>query len=137
VGITFEWWWFMVFLILFVAWTAWRSVELSVKPLIVLGIFEAMIVFPLAISGFASPGTGGANLKWISNSFYGGHLHGLFPGVVFAIFAITAWDAPGCPESKCRQACPGRSAGSPCPTDRLRGGTDAVRRGRHCLAVSS
>src|ERR1700744_2843304 len=41
-NITFEWWWFMVFLILFVGYTAWRGVELSVRLLIVLGIFEAL-----------------------------------------------------------------------------------------------
>src|SRR5215469_2565440 len=92
-NITFEWWWFMIFLILFVAYTGWRGVELSVNLLIVLGIFEAVIVFALAINGFASPGAGGVNLNWISNSFHGSNLHGLFLGVVFAIFAITGWDA--------------------------------------------
>jgi amino acid transporter len=92
-GITFEWWWFMVFLILFVAWTAWRGVELSVNLLIVLGIFEAVIVLAVALSGFASPGPGGVNLNWISSSFHSSNLHGLFLGVVFAIFAITGWDA--------------------------------------------
>jgi len=30
-NITFEWWWFMIFLIVLVAWTAWRGVELSVN----------------------------------------------------------------------------------------------------------
>jgi amino acid transporter len=92
-GITFEWWWFMIFLIVFVAFTAWRGVELSVRLLIVLGIFEAVIVLALAINGFVSPGTGGVSLGWISNSFHSGNLHGLFLGVVFAIFAITGWDA--------------------------------------------
>src|SRR6202050_5376956 len=52
-NITFEWWWFMVFLILFVGYTAWRGVELSVRLLIVLGIFEALAVLALAINGFA------------------------------------------------------------------------------------
>ena len=88
-GITFEWWWFMVFLILFVGYTAWRGVELSVRLLIVLGIFEALTVFALAINGFASPGPGGVNLHWLTFS----NAHGLFLGVVFAIFAITGWDA--------------------------------------------
>ena len=92
-NVTFEWWWFMIFLILFVAWTAWRGIELSVRLLIVLGIFEALVVVALAITGFASPGAGGVNLDWVSNSFHSSHLHGLFLGVVFAIFAITGWDA--------------------------------------------
>ena len=31
-NITFQWWWFMIFLILFVGYTGWRGVELSVQP---------------------------------------------------------------------------------------------------------
>lgn len=92
-NITFEWWWFMIFLILFVAYTGWKGVELSVNLLIGLGILEAVIVIALAINGFASPGAGGVNLHWVSSSFHGSNLHGLFLGVVFAIFAITGWDA--------------------------------------------
>ncbi|HEX9067047.1 MAG TPA: APC family permease [Streptosporangiaceae bacterium] len=88
-GITFQWWWFMVFLILFVGYTAWRGVELSVRLLIVLGVIEAAIVLALAINGFASPGPGGVNFGWLTF----GNAHGLFLGVVFAIFAITGWDA--------------------------------------------
>jgi amino acid transporter len=88
-GITFEWWWFMIFLILFVGYTAWRGVELSVRLLIGLGLLEALIVIALAINGFASPGSGGVNFGWLSFS----NAHGLFLGVVFAIFAITGWDA--------------------------------------------
>jgi amino acid transporter len=92
-NITFEWWWFMIFLILFVAYTGWKGVELSVNLLIGLGILEAVIVIALAVNGFASPGPGGVNLQWVSHSFHGSNLHGLFLGVVFAIFAITGWDA--------------------------------------------
>ncbi len=88
-GITFQWWWFMVFLILFVGYTGWRGVELSVRLLIVLGVIEALIVLALAVNGFASPGPGGVNFGWLTFS----NAHGLFLGVVFAIFAITGWDA--------------------------------------------
>ena len=92
-GITFEWWWFMIFLIALVAWTAWRGVELSVNLIIVLGIIEGVIVLALGLWGFASPGPGGVNLDWLSTAGHSGNLHGLFLGVVFAIFAITGWDA--------------------------------------------
>ena len=88
-NINFQWWWFMIFLILFVGYTGWRGVELSVRLLIILGIIEALIVFALAVNGFASPGPGGVNLHWLTFS----NAHGLFLGVVFAIFAITGWDA--------------------------------------------
>jgi amino acid transporter len=92
-NITFEWWWFMIFLIALVAWTAWRGVELSVKLLIVLGIIEGVIVLALGLWGLASPGPGGLNLHWLTAAGHSGNLHGLFLGVVFAIFAITGWDA--------------------------------------------
>jgi amino acid transporter len=92
-NITFEWWWFMIFLIVLVAFTAWRGVELSVKLLIVLGVIEAVIVLALGIWGLASPGPGGLNLHWLTTAGHLGNAHGLFLGVVFAIFAITGWDA--------------------------------------------
>lgn len=92
-GITFEWWWFMVFLIVLVAWTAWRGVELSVNLIIVLGVIEGVIVLALGLWGLASPGPGGLNLHWLTAAGHSGQLHGLFLGVVFAIFAITGWDA--------------------------------------------
>ncbi|HUY47483.1 MAG TPA: APC family permease [Streptosporangiaceae bacterium] len=92
-GVTFEWWWFMVFLIALVAYTAWRGVELSVNLIIVLGIIEGVIVLALGLWGLANPGAGGLNLHWLTAVGHPGQLHGLFLGVVFAIFAITGWDA--------------------------------------------
>ena len=91
-SITFHWWYFMVFLIALVALTAWRGIELSTGLVVVLGITEIIIVLALAISGFLDPGSGGINLQWLnpSNAPSG---HGLFLGVVFAIFAISGWDA--------------------------------------------
>jgi amino acid transporter len=91
-SITFHWWYFMVFLIALVAVTAWRGIELSTSLVVVLGITEIIIVVALAISGFIDPGSGGVNLHWLnpSNAPSG---HGLFLGVVFAIFAISGWDA--------------------------------------------
>jgi amino acid transporter len=91
-GWTFKWWWFMIFLIVLVAVTAYRGIEISTEIVIVLGIFETLIVLALAISGFADPGKGGINLDWINpgNAPSG---HALFLGVVFAIFAISGWDA--------------------------------------------
>jgi amino acid transporter len=59
---------------------------------VILGISEILIVLALAISGFADSGSGGVSLGWLnpSNAPSG---HGLFLGVVFAIFAISGWDA--------------------------------------------
>jgi amino acid transporter len=91
-GVTFKWWWFMAFLILLVAVTAWRGIELSTKLVVVLGVAETLIVLALALSGFASPGSGGVNLHWL-NPGNAPKAHGHFLGVVFAIFAISGWDA--------------------------------------------
>jgi amino acid transporter len=91
-SVTFHWWYFMVFLIALVGLTAWRGIELSTGVVVVLGIIETIIVVALAISGFIDPGSGGVNLHWLNpgNAPSG---HGLFLGVVFAIFAISGWDA--------------------------------------------
>jgi amino acid transporter len=91
-SITFHWWYFMVFLIALVALTAWRGIELSTGVIVVLGVIETLIVVALAISGFIDPGSGGVNLQWLNpgNAPSG---HALLLGVVFAIFAISGWDA--------------------------------------------
>lgn len=91
-GWNVKWWYFMVFLIILVALTAYRGIELSTGVVVVLGIIETLIVLALAISGFADAGSGGVNLHWLnpSNAPSG---HALFLGVVFAIFAISGWDA--------------------------------------------
>lgn len=91
-GVTFKWWWFMAFLIVLVAVTAYRGIEISTEIVVVLGILETLIVLALALSGFADPGKGGVNLDWINpgNAPSG---HALFLGIVFAIFAISGWDA--------------------------------------------
>jgi len=82
----------MVLLIILVAVTAYRGIEISTEIVIVLGIIETLIVLALAISGFIDPGAGGINFEWLNpgNAPSG---HALFLGVVFAIFAISGWDA--------------------------------------------
>jgi amino acid transporter len=50
-------------------------------------------VLALGLWGLSDPGPGGLNLDWITAAGHSGNLHGLFLGVVFAIFAITGWDA--------------------------------------------
>lgn len=91
-GIDFPWWIFMIVIIAVVALTAWRGIDLSVNVLIVMGSLEILIALALGIWGFAVPGEGGVNLDWV-NPGNAPSLNGLFLGVVFAIFAITGWDA--------------------------------------------
>jgi amino acid transporter len=91
-NVTFHWWYLMVFLIALVAYTSYRGIELSTRLVVTLGLIETAIVFALGVSGFIDPGQGGINVHWLNpgNAPSG---HGLFLGVVFAIFAITGWDA--------------------------------------------
>lgn len=88
----FHWWYFMIFLIAFVGWAAWRGIELSTKVLVALGLFEILVVVALAVSGFIDPGPGGINLHWL-NPGEAESGHAFFLGIIFAIFAITGWDA--------------------------------------------
>jgi hypothetical protein len=53
----------MVFLIVFVAYTAWRGIELSVKLIIGLGLIEGLIVLALGLWGLADPGSGGTTFR--------------------------------------------------------------------------
>ena len=91
-GWNFKWWYFMVFLIIFVAFTAYWGIELSTGLVVVLGVIETLIVLAVAISGFVDPGPGGVNFQW-ANPGNAPSGHALFLGVVFAIFAISGWDA--------------------------------------------
>lgn len=91
-GIVFPWWAFMIVLIALCALTAWRGIDLSVKVLIVMGSIEIVIALALGLWGFAVPGDGGVTLDWV-NPANAPSTNGLFLGVVFAIFALTGWDA--------------------------------------------
>jgi amino acid transporter len=91
-GITVPWWLFMGLLILLCLATAYRGVELSVRVVIVLGLLETAIVLALALTGFARPGAAGISASVFSPSS-APDFHGLALGVIFAIFAITGWDA--------------------------------------------
>jgi amino acid transporter len=91
-GWDFKWWYFMIFLIILVALTAWRGIELSTGLVVILGVIETLIVLAIAISGFADPGKGGVSLS-VFNPSNAPSGHALFLGVVFAIFAISGWDA--------------------------------------------
>ena len=62
-GWNFKWWYFMIFLIILVALTAWRGIELSTGLVVILGVIETLIVLAIAISGFADPGRGGVSLS--------------------------------------------------------------------------
>jgi amino acid transporter len=91
-GIDFPWWVFMALLIALCTVAAYRGVELSVKLLVVLGAVEIVIVVALGFWGFFDPGSSGVSIDAL-NPASAPDMNGLALGVVFAIFAITGWDA--------------------------------------------
>lgn len=91
-GWNFPWWVFMAFLIVLCLGAAYKGVELSVRLIVILGISEIVIVSALGLWGFLQPGAQGVSLE-VFNPGSAPDFHGLALGIVFAIFAITGWDA--------------------------------------------
>ena len=71
---------------------AYRGIELSVNLLVLLGVFEIAVCLALGVWGLFDAGKGGVSLDWL-NPGNAPSAHGFFLGVVFAIFAISGWDA--------------------------------------------
>jgi amino acid transporter len=84
-GITwFKWWLFFLIGTAFVTFFIYRGIKISVRTVVILGVFEIAVVVVLAIFGLFSPGPGGVNFS----SYNPGNAlttNGLFLGVVFAI----------------------------------------------------
>lgn len=91
-GIEFPWWITMIALIVICFAAAYRGVELSVRLIIVLGVIETLVVIAIGVTGFLWPGTEGVSAS-VFNPASAPDFHGLALGVIFAIFAITGWDA--------------------------------------------
>lgn len=90
--ITFPWWLFTALLIVFVGYAVYRGIELSAKLLIALGLVEIVIVGALSVWGFFDSGDGGVSLRAL-NPASADSGNGFYLGIVFAIFALTGWDA--------------------------------------------
>jgi amino acid transporter len=86
------WWAFMLYLIAVALVFTYRGIRLSVWVLVGLGLFEVAVCFALGLWGLTHPGPGGFSVHWI-NPGSATSAHGLFLGVVFAIFAFAGWDA--------------------------------------------
>lgn len=91
-NITFPWWLFTGLLIVFVGFCVYRGIALSARLLIILGLVEIVIVGALSVWGFFRTGTGGITPR-VLNPGSAASGHGYYLGVVFAIFALTGWDA--------------------------------------------
>jgi amino acid transporter len=91
-GWNLPWWVFMLYLIGVAFVFTYRGIRLSVGVLVGLGIFEISICLALGLWGLTHPGPGGFGVQCV-NPANAPSAHGLFLGVVFAIFAFAGWDA--------------------------------------------
>lgn len=91
-NVNFPWWATMAIIIVICFVTAYRGVELSVNLVLILGGIETVIVLALGLTGFIKPGAEGVSAA-VFNPSSAPNFHGLALGVIFAIFAITGWDA--------------------------------------------
>lgn len=93
-GFTFPWWVFTTLLIVFVAFSVYRGIKVSVELLVVFGMIEIAIVGIFGLWGFFSPGPGGVTASVFNpGAAPTGQNTGFAIAVIFAIFALTGWDA--------------------------------------------
>jgi amino acid transporter len=102
-GINIPWWAFMLAVIVFVVFMAYRGISFSTRAIVILGLLELAIVGIFSVWGFFESGPGGVTLQVFNpaNAPTGpGQGFGL--AIVFAIFALNGWDGavPLAEESK-------------------------------------
>lgn len=92
-GVNIPWWLFMIVIIVFVVFMAYRGITFSTRAIVILGFAELAIVGIFSVWGFFQSGSGGDTLQVFNpaNAPTGaGQGFGL--AVVFAIFALNGWD---------------------------------------------
>jgi amino acid transporter len=93
-GFTFPWWLFTMLLIAFVGFSVYRGIKVSVELLVIFGVIELVIVGLFALWGFFDPGPGGVTTAVFDpGQAPTGQNTGFAIAVIFAIFALTGWDA--------------------------------------------
>lgn len=91
---TFPWWLFTLLLIGFVGFMVARGIKVSVRAIVVLGCVELVIVAVFSLWGFFDPGPGGISLSAFNpGEAPSGSNTGFALAIIFAIFALTGWDA--------------------------------------------
>ncbi len=89
---TLPWWVFLLGALAITTAVVIPGIQVGIRALAILSIFELVVVLALAISGLIDPGPGGFTVS----GFDPGHappLSSFYLGITFAIFALTGWDA--------------------------------------------
>jgi amino acid transporter len=90
--VTFPWWAFALIILAFTAVVCYIGISAGIRALFVASAIEIVVILALAISGLVSPGPGGLNAQGFNPGSISGH-GTFYLGIVFAIFALTGWDA--------------------------------------------
>jgi amino acid transporter len=90
--VTFPWWAFALIILAFTAFVTYIGVAAGIRALFVASAIEMVLILALAVSGLLSPGPGGLNAQGFNPANISGH-GTFYLGIVFAIFALTGWDA--------------------------------------------
>jgi amino acid transporter len=91
-GVSFPWWAFALIILVFTAVVTFIGLSAGIRTLFVTSAIEMVVILALAISGIVSPGPGGLNGRGFNPGEISGH-GTFYLAVVFAIFALTGWDA--------------------------------------------
>jgi amino acid transporter len=91
-GVSFPWWAFALIILAFTAIVCFVGITAGIRALFITSAIEIVLILALAISGIVSPGPGGLNAHGFNPAAISGH-GTFYLAVVFAIFALTGWDA--------------------------------------------
>ncbi|MDX2970136.1 APC family permease [Kribbella solani] len=91
-GFHLPWWVFTLVALTITAAVTYVGIAAGIKALFVASAIEMVIVGALAVSGLISPGDGGFSMQGFNPAHLSDHPT-FYLGVVFAIFALTGWDA--------------------------------------------
>lgn len=91
-SVSFPWWAFALIIIALTAVVTYVGITAGIRALFIASSIEMVCILALAVSGLVSPGPGGLNVHGFNPAAISGHPT-FYLGIVFAIFALTGWDA--------------------------------------------
>ena len=94
--VTFHWWIFVIVAVPVITLLMYLGIEIAIRWIVILGVLEMLIVFALALSGFADPGPGGFTVRVFDPGFNPGDIataSGFALAVVFSVQGLTGWEA--------------------------------------------
>jgi amino acid transporter len=91
-NVSFPWWAFALISLTLTAVVTYIGLTAGIKALFIASAVEMVLILALAVSGLISPGPGGLNVHGFNPAAISGHST-FYLGIIFAIFALTGWDA--------------------------------------------